>query len=241
MLARILAFIASNEALEDDDTCFFWYAIESCRFWPIPLRFSYSVVLKVMDAEEPFQLLFQRPLSKESLELLGFLVSLTEANSEIPLGLTRNLHKFLLLPLLNDWFNRRSQPSEMSHIYECLKVFSALSSYAPAAAKEALTRDGFLATIVGLLKEVMQTDPLAGQAESFLDLKKTLISIMGNMAFRNTFIKDELHELQAPLLLLGNCGIDDENPCKLSLFCVLSLTRIHSHQGMVRFRHQEPL
>lgn len=53
------------------------------------------------------------------------------------------------------------------------------------------------------------------QASSdFKFVKRDIVKIIGNMAYENKIVQDEVRELGGIPLILNQCNIDDNNPCE---------------------------
>jgi len=48
----------------------------------------------------------------------------------------------------------------------------------------------------------------------FMFIKRDTVKVIGNMAYENKIVQDEVRKLGGIPLILNQCNIDDNNPCE---------------------------
>ncbi|KAF0354774.1 Essential cytoplasmic protein Ctr86 [Gigaspora margarita] len=127
-----------------------------------------------------------------------------------------------------DIIDRENQPQEIedtSILYTglvlLLQCFGKLSQDENDKIRECLFKGGIIASSISLLVQADKTFPRATKAMSsslqqgiseFSYIKRDIIKVIGNMAYNNSFVQDEVRKLGGIPLILNQCNIDDNNP-----------------------------
>ncbi|RIB16576.1 spinocerebellar ataxia type 10 protein domain-containing protein [Gigaspora rosea] len=127
-----------------------------------------------------------------------------------------------------DIVDRENQPQEIedtSILYTglvlLLQCFGKLSQDENDKIRECLFKGGIIASCISLLVQADKTFPRVTKAMSsplqqgiseFAYIKRDIIKVIGNMAYNNSFVQDEVRRLGGIPLILNQCNIDDNNP-----------------------------
>ncbi|CAG8766906.1 7132_t:CDS:10, partial [Cetraspora pellucida] len=125
--------------------------------------------------------------------------------------------------------DRENQPQEIedtSILYTglvlLLQCFGKLSQDGNDKIRECLFKGGIIASSISLLAQADKTFPRVTKATSspslqqgiseFAYIKRDIIRVIGNMAYDNCSVQDEVRRLGGILLVLNQCNIDNNNP-----------------------------
>jgi len=122
-------------------------------------------------------------------------------------------------------------PLAFDGMMSLVQYFGVLTSFVPPFdLRSPLQSEGLVSIVIELLKTLERADELhraASTAEhgseeyrtarftssSTYGLKRELIRIVGNMAYRHRATQDEVRSLGGLTVVLGHCNLDDNNPC----------------------------
>ena len=62
------------------------------------------------------------------------------------------------------------------------------------------------------------TSTAQGQDSFFVGLKRDIVRLIGNLAYRSRHVQDRIRNCNGLIVMLSQCNIDDANPCKSSFW-----------------------
>lgn len=65
------------------------------------------------------------------------------------------------------------------------------------------------------------TSTAQGQDSFFVGLKRDIVRLIGNLAYRSRHVQDRIRNCNGLIVMLSQCNIDDANPCKSSIWMFL--------------------
>ena len=136
-----------------------------------------------------------------------------------------------------------SDPLAFDGILSLAQYFGVLTSFVPPSfdLRTPLQSEGLVSIVIGLLQTLARLDDrhnATSTAEhgseeyraarftstSTYGLKRELIRIVGNMAYRHRATQDEVRSLGGLVVVLGHCNLDDNNPCMDRYCCALLMS-----------------